>query len=398
MYQFLLFIPIIIAITWAVFSLYKKGDRHNAIIILIAGIVTLVNGILRTIAYSSQELLPSMDLVQQVASSLIVPIAYVYFSRQVGRSYNNESTILQLVFILFILFPNITIFTDGTSANNLTEPLNIESHSICFISGGECFCSFKISEFVMAMQALVTLTRVIPFHINIKNHGLVISRDLYVFYCWWFFAAIFIILNSVHNMWGISSETFSWYYSVGVMLLSVSIFIMLANGFDLRPLIVCDDDDDDDAPSDSETDEDVDSLTITAEIFSKKKAGIPVSLDTYLLHTHDLARRFRKMLDDEHVYLIPGYTKEKAVAELGTNRTYFAQMLKTEFGCSFSELLNELRIEEVKKMLLTTDRTLLEMADHCGFSSHSYMSKVFKQKTGLTPIEWKEKSIYQSVV
>lgn len=97
------------------------------------------------------------------------------------------------------------------------------------------------------------------------------------------------------------------------------------------------------------------------------------------------------MFFEQRVYLQSGYNADKAVSELGTNRTYFYRMIKTQFKCTFSELLNRERVKEVKHLLETTDESLVVIAEKCGFSDASYMIKVFKHEVGQTPKEWREK-------
>lgn len=103
-----------------------------------------------------------------------------------------------------------------------------------------------------------------------------------------------------------------------------------------------------------------------------------------------MAQRIRILFADKHVYLQNGYSAENAIKELGTNRTYFHRMVKAEFGCSFSDLINKKRVEHIKHLLLTTDYSLMVVADLSGYSDQSYMIKVFKHHVGCTPGEWRE--------
>ncbi len=60
-------------------------------------------------------------------------------------------------------------------------------------------------------------------------------------------------------------------------------------------------------------------------------------------------------------------------------------------GKTFSEFLNEYRVNEVKEKLKTEDRslqTILAIALDSGFNSKASFNRVFKKHTGLTPSEY----------
>lgn len=67
------------------------------------------------------------------------------------------------------------------------------------------------------------------------------------------------------------------------------------------------------------------------------------------------------------------------------NTSYFSTIFKREVGMSFSDYLNKIRIEASKRLLGTTDISILEVALSAGFEDQSYYSKVFKKIVGITP-------------
>ena len=52
---------------------------------------------------------------------------------------------------------------------------------------------------------------------------------------------------------------------------------------------------------------------------------------------------------------------------------------------TFTEKVNDLRAEYAKNLLVTTDMTVAEISDACGFSSVQYFYKVFARKYGTSP-------------
>ena len=53
------------------------------------------------------------------------------------------------------------------------------------------------------------------------------------------------------------------------------------------------------------------------------------------------------------------------------------------------EYINQIRIEEAKRMLLTTNLSVSEVAGLVGYDNISYFSTVFRKHTGMTPVDWR---------
>lgn len=75
-----------------------------------------------------------------------------------------------------------------------------------------------------------------------------------------------------------------------------------------------------------------------------------------------------------------------AVAFITPN--YLSKRFRTEMGMSLREYINQLRIEEAKRLLLSTDATISEVASEVGYDNISYFSTVFRKLCGMSPIEW----------
>jgi AraC-like DNA-binding protein len=61
---------------------------------------------------------------------------------------------------------------------------------------------------------------------------------------------------------------------------------------------------------------------------------------------------------------------------------------KSEYN-NFYDLVNSFRVEAVKQALEETNEQIILIAYQCGFNSKSAFNKIFKQKTGLTPKEYR---------
>ena len=94
-------------------------------------------------------------------------------------------------------------------------------------------------------------------------------------------------------------------------------------------------------------------------------------------------------LNEEKPYLNPDFQLTDLRQVLPMNRTYLSQFINAEYGCSFYQWVNGLRIEEAKRMKIEhPEQPTQEIAQHCGFSSTRAFYRSFSRETGMTPREW----------
>ncbi|MGQ8366115.1 helix-turn-helix domain-containing protein [Glaciecola sp. 1036] len=61
------------------------------------------------------------------------------------------------------------------------------------------------------------------------------------------------------------------------------------------------------------------------------------------------------------------------------------------------QFLNEIRLENARRMLIETQQPIMEIAYQCGFSEHSYFSKQFKALFGILPSQLRKQVIESNV-
>jgi AraC-like DNA-binding protein len=91
-----------------------------------------------------------------------------------------------------------------------------------------------------------------------------------------------------------------------------------------------------------------------------------------------------------------GFTESKITiarlaSSIGSNRTYLSRYLNTRYQKSFSAWINELRIEEAKRLMKAhPEKSLGEVSLLTGYSDKSNFSRQFKKLTGQGAKSWRE--------
>ncbi len=71
--------------------------------------------------------------------------------------------------------------------------------------------------------------------------------------------------------------------------------------------------------------------------------------------------------------------------ECGVSERYLRKLFSSRLHVSYTEYVNELRINKAKELLHNTKQSVKEVAYVCGFNSVEYFGRVFKQYTGTSP-------------
>lgn len=75
------------------------------------------------------------------------------------------------------------------------------------------------------------------------------------------------------------------------------------------------------------------------------------------------------------------------------NASYLGRIFQKTAGISFNEYVNQLRIDEAKRLLLQTDNLIYEIANHVGFTESSYFVVKFTQEVGKSPTEYRNEKL-----
>lgn len=82
------------------------------------------------------------------------------------------------------------------------------------------------------------------------------------------------------------------------------------------------------------------------------------------------------------------------VAEyVGFSRSYFSTYFKQELGFSVNAFILRCKLEEGRRLLRYTDKSLSIISNYLCFSSQSHFQTVFKKQFGMTPMQYRKSTI-----
>ena len=69
---------------------------------------------------------------------------------------------------------------------------------------------------------------------------------------------------------------------------------------------------------------------------------------------------------------------------------YVSNLFRTRLNTTYSAYVSGLRVDRAKTLLRGTRMTVEEIARSCGYADAQYFSRVFRQQTGFSPIQYRK--------
>ena len=101
--------------------------------------------------------------------------------------------------------------------------------------------------------------------------------------------------------------------------------------------------------------------------------------------------RLKNVLDHIHANYMNPIRAEDMAKMCNMSYSYFSRFFRNALGRTFSDYLLYVRLTEAEKMLITTEKSINQIAFDTGFSTSSYFITQFKKHRNTTPKQLKQK-------
>ena len=109
----------------------------------------------------------------------------------------------------------------------------------------------------------------------------------------------------------------------------------------------------------------------------------------------DLFQALEKLMQEKRIYKDNLLTKDKVAELLGRNRTYLSQIINEQAGKTFTQYINDLRIQDAVRQLSNPENQipLKALSVELGFNSPTTFYKQFQSVTGMTPAQYRNQMV-----
>jgi AraC-like DNA-binding protein len=114
--------------------------------------------------------------------------------------------------------------------------------------------------------------------------------------------------------------------------------------------------------------------------------------------TQLMLKRLDRAMTEKSVFRNPNLKLNDLAGEINVSAHHLSQVLNENLGKGFTLFINEYRIEEACKILLTTESLTIEsISDEVGFNSKSTFFSTFKKLKGMTPAMYQQRMLKRNI-
>lgn len=115
-------------------------------------------------------------------------------------------------------------------------------------------------------------------------------------------------------------------------------------------------------------------LKPNSQELQEQKGGVDLVLET--------TRYIQQHLDQ-------AITLNQIAAYIGVNESYLSRAFSSRTGSTIKNTINSIKMEKAKELLANTNLKIYEIAMQLGLENTTYLSRLFHQYTGCTPMEYR---------
>jgi AraC-like DNA-binding protein len=100
--------------------------------------------------------------------------------------------------------------------------------------------------------------------------------------------------------------------------------------------------------------------------------------------------RLRQVLDYVAENCANELSQPEVARTVGMSVSSFREFFKETTGWRFGDYLRDLRLDRAARLLRETDETIAEVAQQSGFADQSHLTRLFKEKHGISPLQYRK--------
>ena len=113
---------------------------------------------------------------------------------------------------------------------------------------------------------------------------------------------------------------------------------------------------------------------------------------------HWLICEIRNLFDDFEHYIKANIYKELSISNvamtLKISHTYLRNIIRANKNMTFTDYVLNEKIEEAKRLIITTSMSVKEISTLLNFKDQAYFSRIFKKQTGYTCSAFRKRFIF----
>jgi len=130
-------------------------------------------------------------------------------------------------------------------------------------------------------------------------------------------------------------------------------------------------------------------LSIHIQQYERQSQGVPLPTSLVKSELKKIRRLGEKILNNPAL----DYNLEDLSLESGLSQAKLQDGFKFLYTRTVTEYIRHIRLESARELIRTTDLNISQVVYTIGFTSRSYFSKIFKEKYGTTPNQFKKQII-----
>ncbi len=357
---------------------FKKGKKQEDYIFLGWIAVTLLQISFYQITIYHFDIQGLWAVLSFGLPLLGAPLLFLYIFRLTGHEVTwltitaHLGVYLIFVTILMVLQHNSNvqlIAINGYFPLSENAPIWMQYYAIPLAVSGLVYC---VWDLILLRKHRKTIVTFFSFDDKID-----LKWVTYIVYSYFilFLLSSFLIFGAIHFQLFTISNAFAF---VGI---SLSLMLIAFGFYGFRQTAIF-------SNIETQNFHDVDLGTSKVETTSYTKSGLTEGKIILL------ANQISEHMGQEKPYLRDDLTLSILAKQCNLSNVHLSQVLNQHFQLNFYDFVNQYRIQESEKMLLSSDYdnlSVLGIAFNCGFKSKSSFNRYFKKYNGISPSKFKER-------